>query len=485
MNEADLMPRVAIVSLSRFEAEESDGDDTLSVHKEEFSKSDEVDANKVLDELVDMTKSKNDDLNTSADKSSLLVADALQKQISNLLSDTLKNILPQIIKDSVNQALPNSSSSEFSPIPPLKVADKGKGIATEEEPLKQLIPLMEQGGSDPKMLNLQQFNISGKKMTLDDAKAQIVERKRLLAAYEAKRAKMLKEYNHYITFRADLLPITKISYRIDNSTKQASMRITRNNQPLNLTVYDNGSRKLGISPLPELTAFGLSTSEKKRKRNSDIIKEVFVIEDIVVDEIFFYNGNFDLVFQREEEFHLATTARLIRTQSAIQKGTLKVEEMFKKMELAIKTRNDVAEARKIVKENLDGMGQYMRIQVRDIIKEVKDYLKTYSSVGMDISWVIPTHCQCNKPLVRRVAWTDINPCRRFLNYRNSNIAGTTYCNSFYWIDPELTNPWYKTQIFEMYLTLNPKERHLYHNQITAQNQLENLQNEFEVYHHDM
>ncbi|GKA55194.1 hypothetical protein Tco_0754143 [Tanacetum coccineum] len=79
--------------------------------------------------------------------------------------------------------------------------------------------------------------------------------------------------------------------------------------------------------------------------------------------------------------------------------------------------------------------------------------------------VIPTHCQCNMPLVRR-------------------IAGTS-CNSFYWIDPELTNPWYKTQMFEIYLTLNPEERHLYHNQITAQNQLENLQNEFEVYQHDM
>ncbi|GKA86186.1 hypothetical protein Tco_0807897, partial [Tanacetum coccineum] len=99
--------------------------------------------------------------------------------------------------------------------------------------------------------------------------------------------------------------------------------------------------------------------------------------------------------------------------------------------------------------------------------------------------VIPTHCQCNMPLVRRVAWTDTNPCRRFLNCRFSNIAGTTRCNSFYWIDPELTNPWYKTQMFEIYLTLNPEERHLYHNQITAQNQLENLQNEFEVYQHDM
>ncbi|GJV79427.1 hypothetical protein Tco_1515297 [Tanacetum coccineum] len=64
-------------------------------------------------------------------------------------------------------------------------------------------------------------------------------------------------------------------------------------------------------------------------------------------------------------------------------------------------------------------------------------------------------------------------------------ADTAHYNSFYWIDPELTNPWYMTQIFEMYLTLNPDERHLYHNQITAQNQLKNSQNEFDVYQQDM
>ncbi|GKG45857.1 hypothetical protein Tco_0498303, partial [Tanacetum coccineum] len=29
-----------------------------------------------------------------------------------------------------------------------------------------------------------------------------------------------------------------------------------------------------------------------------------------------------------------------------------------------------------------------RIQVKDIVKEVKDYLKTYSSAGMDISWYV-------------------------------------------------------------------------------------------------
>nr|GEV41045.1 hypothetical protein [Tanacetum cinerariifolium] len=111
---------------------------------------------------------------------------------------------------------------------------KGKDIAIEEEPLKQLIPQSKQSGSDPKIINLDQFNISGKKMTLEDAQAQLAEIKRLadlkveqektkkklkklsstkiqaqaqkLAEYDAKRKRMLEEYNHYVTFRADSCP---------------------------------------------------------------------------------------------------------------------------------------------------------------------------------------------------------------------------------------------------------------------------------------
>ncbi|GKB11696.1 hypothetical protein Tco_0845619 [Tanacetum coccineum] len=202
-----------------------------------------------------------------------------------------------------------------------------------------------------------------------------------MAEYEAKK-KMLDEYNHQITHRADQLPITKISYRV-NSSKEETMRITRGNNPLNLNVYKRFKLKLGFSewlevhalasktksksndlllqslrakfqwvlsqakalgipPPHELSTFGVSINEKKRKKSSKILNEVFIKEDVVVDGIhrnlvppsrvegrkglvirepeygiFFYNGNFDLVFQREEEFHLATTAQLIRLQNAI------------------------------------------------------------------------------------------------------------------------------------------------------------------------
>ncbi|GKE44944.1 hypothetical protein Tco_1472228, partial [Tanacetum coccineum] len=256
------------------------------------------------------------------------------------------------------------------------------------------MPLMDKGGSAPKLPYIQQFSTSGEgQMTIKDANAQMEEIKRLvalklekeksekrlkvltheelkaqateLAAYEAKRAKMLEEYNHYINFRADPLPITKISYRVNNSTKKACMRITRNNQPLKLTVYGKfvlkmlakfqwvktQARKLGIPPLPQLTAFGLSASKKKRKRSFEIIKEVFVKEDIMVDGI-----HRNLVPPLGVvEFYLDTTAQLIRVQSTINRDTPEGREMFNKIELAIEAKNDVVEARKIVKDNLDNL----------------------------------------------------------------------------------------------------------------------------------
>ncbi|GKC09314.1 hypothetical protein Tco_1000924, partial [Tanacetum coccineum] len=121
---------------------------------------------------------------------------------------------------------------------------------------------------------------------------------------------MLEEYNHYITFRANPLPIMNISYKINNVTKDVMMRIERNNQPLSLTVLKQlglsewieihalASKvksksndlliknlkakfewiktqvgKLGIPPPYELSAFGLFAAEKKQKRSLEIIQE--------------------------------------------------------------------------------------------------------------------------------------------------------------------------------------------------------------------
>ncbi|GJW80189.1 hypothetical protein Tco_0144164 [Tanacetum coccineum] len=233
---------------------------------------------------------------------------------------------------------------------------------------------------------------------------------------------MLREYNDCINQRADEMPITKISYRIDSS-KEASMRITRGNNPLNVVVHPkfrlkslgfsewleihslaskgkgkandillqslkakfdwikSQEKALGIPPPPELSN---PVESKKRKRAADILKEVFVKEDVVVDGmhrnlihpprvegrrglvisepeagIFCYNGNFNLVFQRVSEFHLATTVQLIRLQEGIIRGSPDAEAVFHQLDYEIEARSDVTKAREIVRDNLDGMGQFI------------------------------------------------------------------------------------------------------------------------------
>ncbi|GKE26956.1 hypothetical protein Tco_1442340 [Tanacetum coccineum] len=89
----------------------------------------------------------------------------------------------------------------------------------------------------------------------------------------------------------------------------------------------------------------------------------------------------------------------------------------------------------------------------------------------------PTHCQCGKSLARRVAWTNIN-------HRQKN-PGMPHCNSFYWIDLELPNEWYKSQLLELYLTLNQEQMVHFLGQLSAQERLEILQDEFEVYQNEI
>ncbi|GJV42512.1 hypothetical protein Tco_1420952 [Tanacetum coccineum] len=74
---------------------------------------------------------------------------------------------------------------------------------------------------------------------------------------------MIDDYNHQISFRADPLPITKISYII-NHHKEA--------------------KRLGLPPPPALATFGMTPKEKKWKRK-ELIKETFVTKDVRVDGV--------------------------------------------------------------------------------------------------------------------------------------------------------------------------------------------------------
>ncbi|GKB17224.1 hypothetical protein Tco_0851147 [Tanacetum coccineum] len=236
--------------------------------------------------------------------------------------------------------------------------------------------------------------------------------------HEAKKAKMMEEYNHQISFRADKLPITKISYVV-NFRKEATMKITKGDNPLNLIVHPNfrlkqrewlevhalaskksgpsnnlllqslrakfqwiinQAKRLGLPLPPELATFGLTAEEKKRKR-AEFFKEMFVTEDVRVDGmninlihppgvvpieglvikepesgIFYMNMNTDVVFQRESEFHLTPTVELIRIQNQIKVNSEIASEMYRSMNYVIEARADCIAAKKTVQENLDNLG---------------------------------------------------------------------------------------------------------------------------------
>ncbi|GJZ74076.1 hypothetical protein Tco_0638222 [Tanacetum coccineum] len=183
--------------------------------------------------------------------------------------------------------------------------------------------------------------------------------------HEAKKAKILEEYNHQISFRVDPLPITKISYVV-NSNKEATMKITKDDNPLNLIVHPNfrlkslgfsewlEAKKLGLPPPPALATFGMTAEEKKRKRTQ----------------------NTDTAFQRESEFQLTPTIQLIRIQNQIKVDSEIADEMFRKLIYVMKGLSECKASESNIR----------RIQVKDIVGEVEDYLKTYSSAIMDINW---------------------------------------------------------------------------------------------------
>ncbi|GJS62177.1 retrovirus-related pol polyprotein from transposon TNT 1-94 [Tanacetum coccineum] len=266
----------------------------------------------------------------------------------SLLEDTKKETNDEPSAKKLKFLIPPSSIPSPTPLKsimpeppkptPPRDESKGKGIATEES-LKDIMPFMEEGGSVLKISSLKSFTQE-------------------MAEHEAKRQKMLDEFNHQISFRADQLPITKISYVV-NPNKEATMKITRGDNPLNLIVHPNfrlkmlgfsewlewvidQAKKLGLPTPPALATFRMTAEYKKRKR-TEFLKEVFVTENIIVDAmqrnlipppkvvpiegfvinepelgIFFMNRNTDIAFQRETEFHLTPIVQLIRIQKQIK-----------------------------------------------------------------------------------------------------------------------------------------------------------------------
>ncbi|GKC53471.1 hypothetical protein Tco_1076216 [Tanacetum coccineum] len=220
---------------------------------------------------------------------------------------------------------------------------------------------------------------------------------------------MLAEYNHYIHFRAHPGRITKINYKIDKVSRDVTIRIERDNQPLSLTVMEKfglkqlgftewievqtlaskgkskasdtllrslkenfewvktQAGKLGISPLPELTERNLTPPPGVVGKSRLVIREPEA-------GFFYFNANFNLVFQRESE----------PSECKASEGS--EDQLSAQHQLMIKGLADIIASASNLRD----------IQVRDIIKEVKDHLKTYSPTEMDIicKWNLSVPPKC-------------------------------------------------------------------------------------------
>ncbi|GKA23960.1 hypothetical protein Tco_0709993 [Tanacetum coccineum] len=143
---------------------------------------------------------------------------------SSILSPTTLNLVqpepiqkPEVTKMTFEQFfkhLTKTTLSILSPTPPRELTllrdptpprdeSKGKGIATEE-PLKDVMPFMEEGGSIPKILIFKSFVILKGQLTQEDVMAQLKEMKRLagLKAEKEKSEKSLQKIMNHATIRA-------------------------------------------------------------------------------------------------------------------------------------------------------------------------------------------------------------------------------------------------------------------------------------------
>ncbi|GKE90153.1 hypothetical protein Tco_1567628, partial [Tanacetum coccineum] len=141
----------------------------------------------------------------------------------------------------------------------------------------------------------------------------------------------------------------------------------------------NQAKKLGLPPPPALATFGITAEDKKKKR-IEILKEVFVTKNITVDGM-----HRNLI--PPPGVVLSKKRRIPSGHHSLVDQNTKVHlEMFRKLKLTIEARDDVAQVMKGLSECKASESNIKHIRVKDIVKKVEDYLKTYSSAGMDISW---------------------------------------------------------------------------------------------------
>ncbi|GJT76973.1 hypothetical protein Tco_1043698 [Tanacetum coccineum] len=168
---------------------------------------------------------------------------------------------------------------------------------------------------EKRQIDLKKANEESEKALENMNLAQPMTQKKELNEIEAKRKRIMDrtraKYKDCIEKRAHSLPITKFKYHIDNSTKKATMTITRNNQPLNCKVHSDF--RLELLGFSEWLEFHALASKKTGKHNTQLLKNIIA------------------------KFRW-------------------VKETAKKLKFLLLIRHDVVETREIVEKNLDGFG---------------------------------------------------------------------------------------------------------------------------------
>nr|GEW31128.1 NBS-containing resistance-like protein [Tanacetum cinerariifolium] len=183
--------------------------------------------------------------------------------------------------------------SDFTPIPSIHKADKGKGLATsyDESAMKMIMPVMDKGGLIPN------FSILKKFITYGQA----------LVTLEGLLKNLLAKFNW-----------------VNETTK-----------------------KLNIPHPYQLTDTEFPLAERKRKIRIEMVRQVFLNKEVVADrmkrnllplhdvttgrygevleqpeaKILLYNANVELGFERVGEYRLATTIQLLRSHNIIIQDT--------------------------------------------------------------------------------------------------------------------------------------------------------------------
>ncbi|GJZ63052.1 hypothetical protein Tco_0619473 [Tanacetum coccineum] len=128
-------------------------------------------------------------------------------------------------------------------------------------------------------------------------------------------------------------------------------------------------------------------------------------------------------------------------------------------------------------ETLDIIRQHVKDKVerKQQCSASRQAQQTEPAVGQDgsggsgVGAVI--ECKCGLPLMTLTSWTRDNPARRFGVCPNSYKKGIRHRKRWYWNDSGLENKWYRTQLYEMHLLLNPSQREELENELTSREEL--------------